>query len=395
MGNDAFYEWTATADGDFLFDTSGTSFLGAVAVYSGVGCAATCVAGFSPAQTGTGAMLSGVTTGDTFLVQVGVYSGGGTHLYLTVSELSDACLSAADDVFEDNDGCSAPRAMVPGHYSDLVATAIDSDFYSVVVPINHRLDVVVSQTMGDVDFMVFDSTCALLSAPWADFSYTNDTGSNQTLIFEAFVDHYEGLELCANYSLDIAVTLDPCLAGFDDFMEDNDTCSTPLPLAPGTYVNLWTGVDDSDFFAVTIPRNSSYSFSIDRGYGAALMRAFHSECSPLLGGNGVSINGSNPSSTPLELVIEVYVRDHQSDPGCASYDLTVDSYFDSCLIFVDDSFEPNNSCQTSTRLVDGTYANLQVRYADADFYWFCVGAGATLNLDVLFTHAEGNVDLGL
>ena len=64
---------------------------------------------------------------------------------------------------------------------------------------------------------------------------------------------------------------------------------------------------------------------------------------------------------------------------------------------VDDGFEDNDSCQTATVLADGTYPGLVAakRADDPDWFNFLVPPGNTIALDVLFAHADGDVDVVL
>ncbi|MCB9553331.1 MAG: lamin tail domain-containing protein [Myxococcales bacterium] len=57
-----------------------------------------------------------------------------------------------------------------------------------------------------------------------------------------------------------------------------------------------------------------------------------------------------------------------------------------------DDFEPNEDIGSATPIVAGSYADLSICGDDVDFYAIEICAGGTLTLDVLFTHADGDID---
>lgn len=60
-----------------------------------------------------------------------------------------------------------------------------------------------------------------------------------------------------------------------------------------------------------------------------------------------------------------------------------------------DALEPNNTCATARPLPQGLQVGLEAANADPDYYRVNVPAGATLTLDVLFLHANGDIDARL
>jgi hypothetical protein len=62
----------------------------------------------------------------------------------------------------------------------------------------------------------------------------------------------------------------------------------------------------------------------------------------------------------------------------------------------DDGFEPNDSCGAAHALGSGSYPNLIVKSTSEDWYAVSVpGGGGTLNVQLSFTHAFGDIDLEL
>jgi hypothetical protein len=61
----------------------------------------------------------------------------------------------------------------------------------------------------------------------------------------------------------------------------------------------------------------------------------------------------------------------------------------------DDNLEQNDSCAAATTMGDGTSNNLVVKSTDEDWYSLTVPAGNQLNLNLAFTHANGDIDVKL
>ena len=70
---DVFFVWTATANGDFQFDTVGTSANTRMSIYDGADCSATCIDFDEDSADGVSPRidLMGMIAGDTVLVQIG------------------------------------------------------------------------------------------------------------------------------------------------------------------------------------------------------------------------------------------------------------------------------------------------------------------------------------
>jgi hypothetical protein len=62
---------------------------------------------------------------------------------------------------------------------------------------------------------------------------------------------------------------------------------------------------------------------------------------------------------------------------------------------VDDALEDNDTCATATSMCDGTTPGLFVSKCDDDYYSVTVNDGTTLAVDILFAHANGDLDLFL
>ncbi len=61
----------------------------------------------------------------------------------------------------------------------------------------------------------------------------------------------------------------------------------------------------------------------------------------------------------------------------------------------DDNLEENDDCGQAITMMDGLYFGLNVAKTDWDYYAMSVAAGGTLNVDLSFAHANGDIDMFL
>jgi hypothetical protein len=61
----------------------------------------------------------------------------------------------------------------------------------------------------------------------------------------------------------------------------------------------------------------------------------------------------------------------------------------------DDAFEENDNCASAHPIVPGNYPNLQICSGDGDWYKMDFVVGDLITLDILFSHAQGDLDMVL
>jgi hypothetical protein len=178
-----------------------------------------------------------------------------------------------------------------------------------------------------------------------------------------------------------------------DPYEPNDDCaSTPL-LPLGLTTGLTLG-PNSDFFLIDVPANADIIIDTRDGMGASLdVRLFEVGCA------GAPVADSSGTGAPLRffdcggvarsLVINV------PDGGLIDAPYTIDV---SAAEIVDDGLEDNDTCGSGAlvALSSFTTANMVVTGCDEDYYVARLqGTGIELQVDLLFAHAQGDVDLEL
>jgi len=118
--------------------------------------------------------------------------------------------------------------------------------------------------------------------------------------------------------------------------------------------------------------------------GAPLVACGQTGCS------GVGTRMSFPTVAGQDYLIRVGSK-FLNQSGTGDFELS----FDPCWQTPDDSLEDNDTCDTSLPLGDGTYSGLLVKKIDKDWYRVDVPDGATVQLDVFFLNAQGNIETWL
>jgi len=202
----------------------------------------------------------------------------------------------------------------------------------------------------------------------------------------------------------------PQCSGPDDGLEDNDTCATALAVSlPFVQPGLWVHRHDPDLFRITVlpgqQLRARVQFEHDDGDVDLVLYEVGPQCGDLWQDFKNSRNFTdieevvwlNNTGAPKALVVQVEMW-RGSVPFCNRYDLslTVTVPPPSCdPATQDDALEPNDTCATAVPLPLGLTAQLWVSAEDSDFYTVRVPAGATLDVQALFAHSSGDIDLWL
>ena len=103
--------------------------------------------------------------------------------------------------------------------------------------------------------------------------------------------------------------------------------------------------------------------------------------------------GTLQSSTNFNAVAgNTYTIQLGTFPGAAGGTGTFTFEIDPCSLLAADIFEENDDCPQAVTIGDGTYLNLNVSRTDWDYYLVNVAAGDTLDVAVLHTQANGDID---
>lgn len=104
--------------------------------------------------------------------------------------------------------------------------------------------------------------------------------------------------------------------------------------------------------------------------------------------SGIQTLFSFPTSAGSTYLIRVGSR-NIGESGSGTFELK----FDNCWNLGDDNLEENDDCSQVPVLGSGSYPSLHVKKTDPDLYAFDVQNGDTLQVDIFFTHATGDLDM--
>jgi len=219
LGPDAFYQWTASASGDYEFDTCGSFYDTKLNIHAGIGCAATCVTYNDDGPCGSFhsvASVNGVAAGDTLLIQIGGFAGQAGGGVLNISTYVDPCAGSTPDQFAPNHSCSAAAAVGDGTYS-LNVSKLEPDFFSFTVAdgASVTIDVLFSTATADCDAMLYEANvcnddqnsgcggtlaCGFSASDNENLAWTNTTGSDMNCLLRVHVWPNSGGD-CNDYDL--------------------------------------------------------------------------------------------------------------------------------------------------------------------------------------------------
>jgi hypothetical protein len=204
-----------------------------------------------------------------------------------------------------------------------------------------------------------------------------------------------------------------CIA---DSFEPNDTCATAVELLPGNYpgmtINGYSAVGGlkEDFYEITVAPGEEMFFDIDWSFSQGLLQLWLYDdgiCTTGFvdvdtqssdGDAGVYYN--NVTAAPVVLVCKV--RSPTPSTVCVDYDMNLTMGVNPCNSTLDDAFEDNDDCLSSSVITAGSHTGFVVFGAghingeDKDYYVYQgLAPGEIITIDVAYTQSQGDIGLGL
>ena len=383
--HEAFYQWTAQADGDYIVELWGVDYAGGLALYQGFQCTATCVG--SVAAQGHGETirweLDSVQAGSQYLIHCVSLSGSGGIGVLSLEPNSCHPASAYDDAFEPNDSCLQAATLAPGSYGDLWVSNFAPDVYRVDVPALHGVGIL-GLPIGHSVTLESGTACQGLVGGQGPIQWQNLSLDPQP--YWVRVAPQEGVE-CANYDLSVVtypIDCDVPLGG-DGMLEPNDRCEQALLIPPGSYPGLWASVDEPDFYAVDVPPGFGLYLEGAAANPGLTLGVVGQDCSAqgFIGLPAPRL-GFGPINTSDQIQRYVFSAGFVPELGwrqCGTYEMVVSWYRQPCEGEQDDVFDrPGSGGATQQALTDGEYTGLTLR-PTGDSYLVCVPAGGSVVVD--------------
>ena len=362
VGPDQFFQWTADAAGSWQIDLIGSGYDTKLNAHTGTGCAATCAYyndDFSGLQSGV--VVTGVVAGDTYLIQVGGWSGASG-----IGTLNTTPLGAPGT----NDDCSIADvisgmgiwtfntvgATVSGFNGGSACTSAGSldlgpdQFWQWTATAAGDVEIKLEGSLYDTKLNVHAGVgCAATCVAYNDDTYglqsaVNISGVNNGDTFLIQIGGFAGS--FGPGTLEVLPFIDPCAGVSDDAFEDNDTCATATSIGDGFYPALmvFEGTD-LDMFTFTVADGATFQANAFNPGGCGIpdvdmflydvASGFCNEdptADPVNGGELANawtclddevLIWTNGTGSDVECVLRVSVWPQAPLDGCSAYDLTI------------------------------------------------------------------------
>ena len=314
--SDLFYAWTATAAGAWTIDTLGSNPVinTKLSVHQGGDCSATCLDAndsvLSPLFTTSRVVLQGVTTGDTFLIQLGSWDsttpvGAGN---LTIAQVGPVAL---------NDDCSTATAIsgLGGFlFDNTLATttafngggppcfgpaaaaldSIDRDVFFQWTALNagdYVVDTVATGTIWDTKLNVHSgsgcsATCLVSNDDLAPLipilggQFVIGQALSKVRLFNVSIGDSFLIQTgswgtqaqAGNGQLNVA--LDPCALFPDDGFEPNDTCATAAVLPTNIGFSTLLKKESPDVYTIPVPAGATLTVNLSYAASVGFLEVF-------------------------------------------------------------------------------------------------------------------------
>lgn len=248
------------------------------------------------------------------------------------------CAQLAADFAEDNDICTQAFPLTASPATGLSINRWDSDFYTILVPANRRLEVSVlfSHVELDLDARLLNiSDCSSILATAASLddneflTWDNTTASAMPVALE-IITGPAGSSDCTLYDLAWMNVSSSCAQPADSF-EDNDDCLSASFINAGTYPNLIVSKQalDPDWYELVLPAGANLTLDLTFDHSEADIDVrLYAACAGLELETSTSTSDNeflfydNMNGFPEVLYLEVYVW--QGSPGeCGEYEMTL------------------------------------------------------------------------
>lgn len=302
------------------------------------------------------------------------------------------------DQFEPNDDFNSSTAIEPGEYSNLSITAGDVDVYGVSLESGEALSATISfdNDTGDLDMALVgpDRDQPLDSSEGTTDTESVSTFAGQNGTYYLVVYGYNN----STAAYDLSVDVEAGGSATGDAFEPNDDIGNATALEDGTYENLSVGEDDIDVYAVSLDRAEVLTASIrfDNDVGDLDLALFAGEPPEIVAGSATlndteSVSYVSPSQGTYYLV--VYGFGNATGPYDLS--LTTASGETDGNASSGDELEPNDDLANATAIRDGFTGEAAITPGDIDVYAVSLDAGDALSASIAFSHAEGDLEMGL
>lgn len=181
-----------------------------------------------------------------------------------------------------------------------------------------------------------------------------------------------------------------------DRFEPNETSNAPAQINGGALTGMTLCPGDQDYFAVSLGQGDSVTVTVSFVHGEGnldveLLSPTGQVVAQSAGTSGTEMINYLAVTPGVHVVHVLMTRDTGAVPG-NTYTLDVRANIAPCAV---DADEDNDSDADATLILPGLRAGRNVCLGDEDFYDVILQDGDVLNVDLTFSHAEGDIDVQL
>ncbi len=315
--------------------------------------------------------------------------------YTMLVDRTVAPTECEDDDFEDNDNVEQPRPITPGELIGEICAG-DEDWFSVQVngggSLNLTLDL--DNRAGNLDLEVFGPGGESLGTSASPDANTESIALADVVSSGLYKIRVHGPRGASGvYTLDVRVGAPACP---DDDLEDNDDPdgATLVDLqAEASFTDRHICSGDDDWYAVDLAAGDGLSASLffSNNQGDLDLHIVDEEGRRLA--SAISVRDNEEATVGSVPTAGLYfVRVFGFLGAEADYDLRLNR-IDGGTTCVDDRQEPNDGPQRARATTPGTQSALRLCPSDEDWYAFTLTERQIFEVDLTFTHADGDVDV--
>lgn len=333
------------------------------------------------------------TVAGTYSIRVYGFRATTTNTYALAVRVDAAVPVCTEDAQEPNDSAAAARALTAGTTGNLRSCGGDDDFFTVALGTGDTLSVnLTTATAGqNVDLQLLSSTGTVLVTSAG--ASGNETAQHvATTAGNVAIRVFSAAGVAADYTF--AVTITPSAPTCtDDAREPNNTQAGANVVTPGTLSALQVCPGNDDFYAVDVPAGGTLTASITFTVANGDLDL------ALLGPTGTVLRTSATASASTESVSYTFTTATRATLRAYGYQGVGNAYaltvgVTSTATCTDDGAEPNDTQAAAAALTPGTLTGT-VCPGDPDFFSLTIPAGSTLSASLMFTNANGDLDLRL
>lgn len=322
---------------------------------------------------------------------------------------------ACPDNLENNDSAAEAVAVTSGNYGLLVCgTPTDDDWFSANLLAGERIniDLTFAHAQGNIDIILYDESST--TSPVAEGRTFTDNESVSFLSAKDQTVKWRVYTTTQNPTLPYNMNVEIVPAGTceDDMYEANEDAGTAKQLAiPGLYAALTKCEDNVDWFKFDAVQNRKYEVFLNFVHRNADLNVTVYNSVLEVVAEGISTTDDESAVFTAAADGVHFIKIESATRARLIYDLMLYADLNGDGDFTDqgegpedrvcpDDFEQNDTRQAARPMAIGTVDNLLLCWPggllnDNDYYAFYVPQGATLTINLEFTHSDGDINARL